>query len=178
MVALSSRKVLLLNMSYEVLRITTIRHALDLIQRGVVESVDGIAACIQTATDTITVPSIIRLRHYVNVPQRNIQPTPRNVKDRDAYTCIYCGAVPGEQQGNKMLTKADFTIDHLIPQSKGGTDTWGNLACACWRCNNRKANRAPHDAGMKLLWEPKRPRVDYLVASGDIPAEWKVYIKT
>jgi 5-methylcytosine-specific restriction endonuclease McrA len=176
-VNVNARSVLLLNASYEFLKITTIRHAVDLILRDVVVAVDGVAARIRTAKDEFEVPSVIRLKVYTYVPQRNIQPTPRNVKDRDRYTCIYCGSTPGDTKNGKRLTRVDFTVDHIIPKSKGGKDTWGNLACACWRCNNRKANRSPHEAGMKMLWEPKRPRVNYIIAKGKIPEEWRVYLQ-
>jgi 5-methylcytosine-specific restriction endonuclease McrA len=76
-----------------------------------------------------------------------------------------------------VLGKNDFTVDHLIPRSRGGKNTWGNTACACPLCNNRKGDRTPHEAGMVLRWEPKIPRVGYLVASGDVPAAWKVYLE-
>ncbi|MCB0181559.1 MAG: HNH endonuclease, partial [Anaerolineae bacterium] len=56
-------------------------------------------------------------------------------------------------------------------------NTWTNTICACAACNQRKGNRTPHEANMKLGWEPKMPRVTYLVASGQIPASWKVYLE-
>ena len=62
-----------------------------------------------------------------------------------------------------MLNKRDFTIDHIIPRSQGGRDTWSNTACACAKCNHRKGNRLHNVAGMRLLWEPKTPRTSYLV---------------
>ena len=86
-------------------------------------------------------------------------------------------AVAVEVRSGRVLTKADFTVDHIIPRSRGGKNTWGNTACACAACNRRKGNRTPHEAGMRLLWEPKTPRVDYLVLWGDIPASWKVYLR-
>lgn len=64
-----------------------------------------------------------------------------------------------------------------MPSSRGGRNSWGNTACACAKCNHRKGNRTPHEAGMKLLWEPKTPRVDYLVASGELPEAWKFYLE-
>jgi 5-methylcytosine-specific restriction endonuclease McrA len=74
------------------------------------------------------------------------------------------------------LNKGDFTLDHIIPRSRGGRNTWGNTACACFRCNQRKADRTPHEAGMPMLWEPKTPRVNYIIAAGDVPDTWKVYL--
>jgi len=171
------RKVLLLNASYTPLRAITIRHAVDLILRGVVDQVDGIAARLQTPTTVFEVPSVLRLRYYVNVPRRGAIWSRRGVMARDDVTCVYCGISQGDVRKGKTLTKVDFTVDHLIPRSRGGGSTWGNTACSCYWCNHRKADRTPHEAGMALRWEPKRPRTNYLVASGgDIPEEWRIYI--
>lgn len=74
-------------------------------------------------------------------------------------------------------------VDHLIAVSQGGASTWGNTVAACFAlvpapaANQRKAGRAPHEAGMKLLIEPKASRTSYLVASGDVPVVWKVWFE-
>jgi len=169
--------VLLLNATYEPLRIIPVRRAVSLLMRGVVERVDGVAATLHTPTTVFEVPSILRLRYYVRAPRRGAVWSRRGVLARDGYKCIYCGATIGDQRRGRVLVRTDFTIDHLIPRSRGGGNTWGNTACACRWCNGRKGDRAPHEAGMRLLWEPKRPRVGYVVASGDVPTEWRVYLR-
>lgn len=169
--------VLLLNGSYEPLRIVSVRKAVGLLMRGVVEGVDGIAARLRTPSAIFEVPSVIRLRYYVNVPQRGAMWSRRGVLIRDRYTCVYCGARVGERRHGRVLARTDFSVDHLIPRSRGGGNTWGNTACACHRCNHRKANRMPHEAGMRLRWEPKTPRTNYLVVSGEVPEEWRVYLR-
>jgi 5-methylcytosine-specific restriction endonuclease McrA len=169
--------VLLLNASYEPLRVIPVRRAVGLLMRGVAEEVDGVAARLRTPSLIFEVPSVLRLRYYVNVPQRGAVWSRRGVLGRDGHTCIYCGVQPGGRHGGKWVTRADLTVDHLIPRSRGGGNTWGNTACACRWCNNRKADRTPHEAGMRLRWEPKTPRVNYLVVTGDVPAEWKVYLR-
>ena len=173
---IDSRAVLLLNVGYQPLGTITIRNAVSLMMRGVVDAVDGIAARLRTPTTIFEVPSILRLRYYVSVPRRTITWSRRAVMARDNYTCVYCGLQAGTKRHGQTLNRSDFTIDHLFPLSEGGGHTWGNTACACYWCNHRKANRTPHEAGMKLLWEPKRPRTNYLVASGNIPEEWKIYL--
>jgi len=173
----NARAVLLLNASYVPIQSITIRDAVDLMMRGVVDAVDGVAARLHTPSQIFEVPSVLRLRYYANVPHRKVVWSRRGVVTRDNCTCIYCGISAGDRRNGRKLTRADFTVDHLAPVSKGGSSTWSNTACACYKCNHRKANRSPHEAGMALLWEPKRPRANYLIASGDIPAEWKVYIK-
>ncbi|HHN93969.1 MAG TPA: HNH endonuclease [Anaerolineae bacterium] len=177
MVNVNSRSVLLLNASYVPLRSITIRDAADLMMRGVVDAVDGVAARLHTPGTVFEVPSVLRLRYYVNVPRRGAVWSRRGVLSRDKFTCVYCGLSVGDRRNGRIVKRTDFTVDHLVPKSRGGGNTWSNTACACRWCNHRKANRTPHEAGMKLLWEPKRPRTNYLIADGEIPEEWKVYIR-
>jgi len=77
-----------------------------------------------------------------------------------------------------VITKTDLTVDHLVPRSRGGRDTWTNTACACYSCNHRKGDRLPEEAGMKMRWEPKTPRTSYLViAIGSGPDAWRQYVE-
>jgi 5-methylcytosine-specific restriction endonuclease McrA len=170
--------VLLLNATYEPLRVISVRRAISLLARGVAEGVDGVAAQLRTPNAVFQVPSVLRLQYYVSVPQRRAKWSRRAILNRDRYTCVYCGAELGDKRHGKALTRTCFTIDHLIPRSRGGANTWGNTACACRWCNHRKADRTPNEAGMRLRWEPKRPRVNYVVIHGQVPTEWKAYLKT
>ena len=178
MVDVNARAVLLLNASYVPLRSIRVRDAVDLMMRGVTDTVAGVAAHLRTPGTVFEVPSVLRLRYYVNVPQRGAVWSRHGVISRDRCTCVYCGVALGDKRRGHAVKRADFTVDHLIPGSRGGGNTWSNTACACRWCNHRKADRTPHGAGMRLLWEPKRPRVNYIVASGDIPEEWKIYIQS
>lgn len=169
--------VLLLNASYEPLAIVPQRRAISLMLRGRVEAATEEMLTIKSAAANLNIPVVIRLRRYVNVPQRGISWSRRGVLARDNFECIYCGNGIGAVHRGKTLLKQDFTIDHLIPRSRKGKNTWSNTACACFSCNQRKGDRTPHEAAMPLLWEPKMPRVDYVVASGQIPTAWKLYIQ-
>jgi 5-methylcytosine-specific restriction endonuclease McrA len=169
--------VLLLNASYEPLAVIPRRRALSLMLRDRVDAVTEDMLMMRSATRALRVPAVIRLRRYVNVPRRGARWSRQGVLRRDGYTCIYCGIGVGKEQGNRVLMKRHFTIDHIVPRSRNGRNTWGNTACACPACNQRKGNRTPHEAGMSLQWEPKTPRVDYLVASSEIPEAWKIYLR-
>ncbi len=169
--------VLLLNASYEPLAVIPQRRAMSLMLRGRVDAATEEALTVQGASNVLRIPTVIRLRRYINVPRRGAHWTRKSVLKRDGYQCIYCGVRAGEYQRGQTLTKTDFSVDHLIPRSRGGKNTWGNTACACQRCNNRKGNRTPHEAGMLLRWEPKIPRVGYLIVSGNVPAAWKIYLE-
>ena len=161
--------VLLLNATYEPLTVLSLPRAVKLLLRGRVEPVAEEPVMVSGPARAIAVPQVLRLKVYVRVPHRR---TPawsrRGLLERDSHTCAYCGRrYPGR----------DLTVDHVIPLSQGGGSTWGNTVTACGRCNQRKADSTPHEAGMKLLIEPKAPRTNYLVASGDVPAAWKVWVE-
>lgn len=169
--------VLLLNATYEPLSVIPEQRALALLLRDRVDAATDETLVLHGASAAFVLPTVLRLRHYVNVPRRGAGWTRRGVMLRDDFRCIYCGVRAGDVVAGRRLTKRDFTLDHIVPRSRGGKNTWSNTACACGPCNQRKGARTPHEAGMPLRWEPKRPRVDYLVASGDIPAAWRLYLE-
>lgn len=170
-------EVLLLNASYEPLAIITRRRAMSLWLKGRVEAASFESVELAGVSAPHQIPAVIRLRRYINVPCRRARWSRKAVLQRDGYTCAYCGLRPGDQQKGRTVTKQDFTVDHILPVSRGGQNTWGNTICACPVCNQRKGNRLPHEANMKLRWEPKTPRVNYLVISGELPTTWKVYLE-
>ncbi len=169
--------VLLLNASYEPLDIIPAKRAVSLMLRDRVEAACSESIEMHSASSTWRIPTIIRLRYYINVPRRGVSWSREAVLRRDRYTCAYCGAETGQKHNGRIYTRYDFTVDHVLPVSRGGKNTWGNTVCACATCNQRKADRLPHEAAMKLLWEPKTPRARYVVASGEVPAVWKAYLE-
>ena len=177
--AILQKRVLLLNGStWEPLAVVTVPRAINLLLAGKAIAVEQSGHFLRSVRQQFPVPSVIALRSYVNVPRRHAYWSRRGVLIRDNYTCIYCAARPGTLMKGKVLGKNDFTIDHIIPRSKGGKDTWTNTACACAHCNHRKGNRLHKEAGMRLRWEPKTPRTSYLViAVGNGPDVWKRYIE-
>lgn len=165
---LKSRTVLLLNGSYEPLNICTVRRGVELLYLGKAEllhSHDG--RLVRGQKRSFPRPSVIRLRYYVRVKRGDVPLTKKNILRRDGYTCQYCGA-----RGESM------TVDHVIPRSQGGKDTWENLVCACFDCNRRKGERTPREAGMRLLRKPRKPSHIHLMLSEiSIPdPRWKSYL--
>ena len=160
-------QVLVLNANGAPLDVVGVEKAVGLMMRDAVMAVDGIAARLRTAGgEVFTVPSVLAVKRYINAP-RDVRWSRRGVLRRDDYTCIYCG---------ERLRRSDCTVDHLRPVARGGKSTWSNTACACRTCNGRKADRWPHEAGMPLRWEPKRPRWDCVRISGEVPVAWKAYL--
>jgi 5-methylcytosine-specific restriction endonuclease McrA len=175
---MQSRVLLLNGSTWEPLSVITVPRAINLILAEKAVVVEESGTFVRTVRDKFSVPSVIALRTYINVPRRHAHWSRRGVLVRDEYTCIYCSVKVGMLQKGKVLSRTDFTIDHILPKSRNGKDTWSNTACACAACNHRKGDRLPHEAGMKLLWEPKTPRTSYLViALGTGPSVWKRYIE-
>jgi len=172
-------RVLLLNgRTWEPLSVVTIPRAINLLLAEKAVVVEQTDQFLRTVCDRFPIPSVIALRTYVNVPRRQAHWSRRGVLIRDSFICIYCGVTPGVTFKGKPLVKSDFTVDHIIPKSRGGKDNWGNTACACYACNHRKGDRLPHEAGMRLQWEPKMPRTSYLVvAIGTGNETWRRYIE-
>ncbi len=137
-------QVLVLNASYEPLNITTWRRATVLMLKGKAESLEEDSTHL-LRHDT-KLPTVIRLRYFVRVPFRELPLTKKNVLQRDQNSCQYCG-----YHGDKL------SIDHIIPRSRGGTDSWENVTTACLSCNVTKGNRTPQEANMKLKRKPHKP---------------------
>jgi 5-methylcytosine-specific restriction endonuclease McrA len=136
-------KVLVLNASYEPLNITSWRRAVVLLIKEKAEQVEHNGKQVYSG---LPLPSVIRLRHYVRVPYKEIPLTRRNILHRDNHTCQYCG------YGGENLT-----LDHVLPRSRGGGDTWENMVTACVQCNVRKGSRTPKEANMLLSNPPRKP---------------------
>lgn len=136
-------KVLLLNASDEPLRVCSWRRAFVLVLKGKADQINSIDSFIDKQLDT---PYIIKMKYYVAVPERELPFNKQNIFVRDEYTCQYCGK-----------KHCRLTLDHIYPKSRGGGYSWENIVAACPECNQKKANRTPEEAGMKLLRRPSRP---------------------
>ncbi len=137
-------QVLVLNASYEPLNITTWRRAMVMMLKGKAESLEEDSS--RMIRSDIMLPTVIRLRQFVRVPFRELPLTRRNILHRDSHSCQYCGYI-----GDKL------SIDHVIPRSRNGTDSWENVTTACFSCNIQKGNRTPQEANMPLKSRPHRP---------------------
>jgi len=160
--------VLVLNQSYEPLGVCRARRAVVLCFLGkaeIVERADGLR--VHSVNDSFPIPSILRLSNFVKIRRRSVPLTKPNLMRRDNYTCQYCGA-----------RHVPMTLDHVVPRTHGGKDSWDNLVCACERCNSRKGDRIPGEAGIKLARQPKKPHYFAFVLSslGKPPAEWRPYL--
>ena len=151
------RRVLLLNSTYEPLTALPMRRAVVMLMCGKADVVhaDPSGPVIHSATRSVTVPSVIRLRSFVRVPYRaRIPMTRAALMHRDRFRCAYCGG------------KAD-TVDHVVPRSRGGDHSWENCVAACSTCNHRKADRMLAELGWTLRSTPVPTQGPALAAAVD-----------
>lgn len=163
-------RALLLNFSYEPLRVISWQRAVTLSFLGKVEVIDTYDRYIRSVSVAIKAPAVVRLLRYVKIPKRRVSLSRTAILKRDEYACQYCG---------KKLTLKDATVDHVIPRSKGGKTIWSNVVTACAGCNRKKGDRTPAQAGMQLVKKPREPSYWMSVSnssSSNVPHIWQAFI--
>lgn len=160
-------KALVLNATYEPLSVVSCRRALVLVWRDRATVVEERGEVWSSAEQTFAVPSVVRLNYYVKAPfHRSVPLTRRAVFGRDGNLCQYCGA-PAE------------SLDHVVPRSRGGGHTWDNVVACCRRCNIKKGNRLPAEAGIVLVRSPRSPwRFGWIYTSSGyrVDPAWQPYL--
>jgi len=159
-------RALVLNATFEPLGIVSSRRALLLVLATRAELLHATEGIFHSERSSFPEPSVVRLARYVRVPHdRTVAVNRRTVFARDGHRCQYCGS-PAE------------SIDHVLPRSRGGLHSWDNVVAACRRCNTRKEDRLPHEAGLVLRTAPMAPRqrVWLLAMSGGARADWAPYL--
>ena len=104
---------------------------------------------IHTVSQTVFVPQVLLLRGYDRLPIQEMKFNRQNLLERDKFRCQYCGT---------RYSPRELNMDHVVPRDRGGKTIWENIVTSCLGCNNRKGNREPWEAGMRLLRQPERPR--------------------
>lgn len=142
-------RALVLNASYEPLRIIPWQKALLMWFQEKVEILEYHKAFARSVSNSFKLPSVLRLKSYVR-PKKidGVRFCRENVYIRDSYTCQYC---------HTKFSYKELTIDHVVPASQGGPKTWNNVVTACRSCNQTKANRTPEKAKMPLKKPPRAP---------------------
>lgn len=165
---------LVLNASYEPLKIVEWQRAITLWARGKVEIVASYDRDLRSVSFTMKLPSVVRLLRFVRVRGReDVVPFTRsNIYARDSYTCQYCG---------DAFADRDLTFDHVVPSAQGGTKGWENIVTACVPCNRKKGARTPAEAGMTLLRHPVKPKKQATLLRVSIgmrtpPASWMDFL--
>lgn len=145
----SFQNVLLLNASYEPIRVLSWDRAMVLWICEKAEILEYHNQFVRSAMARFQLPSVLKLKSYIYPKHlRHVRFSRENIYLRDNYTCQYCA---------KKVSPKELTLDHVIPVSKSGPRSWHNLVSCCRKCNQKKADRTPSAAGMRLLREPQVP---------------------
>ncbi len=157
-------RALVLNATDAPLAVVPARRAVVLVLKDKAEVVLSNGMVFHAERIVMEAPSVVRLRRYVRIPYRPHAPlTRRAVFARDAWSCQYCGA-------------AAENLDHVIPKSRGGMHTWDNVVAACRRCNAKKEDRTPAEAGFRLSRQPFAPRDGFHLTLGHPEPGWDLYL--
>ena len=125
---------------------------------------------VHTVRGQIRVPTVIVAVNYAKVPKKRPKLCARTIRERDGNRCQYTG---------RMLRPDEGSLDHVVPRSRGGKDAWENLVWSAKEVNQRKADRLPHEAGLKLLSVPRAPKelpVSALIRNPAEVEDWKLFL--
>lgn len=109
---------------------------------------------------------------FAKVPKKRPKLSAKNIRERDGNRCQYTG---------RSLHPDEGSLDHVLPRSRGGADSWENLVWAAKDVNQRKADRLPHEAGLRLLSVPRAPKevpISALIRNAHGVAEWNLFLRS
>ena len=160
-------RTLVLNAGYEPLTVVSFKRAILLVlnDKATILASDQ-AHPVWSASGSWERPSVILLTRYVRIPRGRVVPVSRRgVLRRDEHRCAYCA-------------KSASTIDHVLPRSRGGRDTWENLVACCLRCNNSKGDHTPAEMGWRLQISPRMPISNsWVVRGAEVPLpQWGEFL--
>jgi len=141
-------RTLLLDSSFSPVEVIDWKRAIILLLTGRAEAIDCYDdISIRSPRLSFQLPKTLRL-FSIHKSSRTVKFSRFNVIFRDNFECQYCG---------KSGSVKDLTIDHVIPVSRGGRNTWENVVAACSPCNSKKGSKLLAEMGVKLKREPYRP---------------------
>jgi 5-methylcytosine-specific restriction endonuclease McrA len=164
---------LLLNATYEPLKVVHWQKAVTLWCQGKVEIISVYDREVRSVTFSFKLPSVIRLLRFVRI-RRKLDYVPfsrANIYARDDHVCQYCG---------ETFPTSELTFDHVVPVAQGGKKNWENIVTCCVTCNRRKGGRTPGQSGMHLVRTPRRPdkspALRITVGLRRTPESWRDYL--
>jgi 5-methylcytosine-specific restriction endonuclease McrA len=170
--ASTSARTLLLNSTYEPLKVITWQRAVTLLWLGKVEVIRHYDRDIRSVTFKIRMPAVVRLLRFIRRKRQQISFSRKNLFARDDNSCQYCG---------QKRDSSELTYDHVVPRSLGGKTDWQNIVTCCIACNRRKGGRTPEQAGMRLLRHPRRPEklpgvLTITIGLSSAPDAWRDFL--
>ena len=164
-------QVLLLNITYEPLKVINWKKAITLFMLGKVEVLEEYSREIHSVSFAIKLPAVVRLLRMVKRPKSPVKFSRQNIYARDKYRCQYCGS---------KFPSEELNYDHVIPKSRGGKTEWTNIVTCCIQCNRKKGGRTPKEARMKIIRKPSRPTwlpaLRITIGYRQVPQSWRDYL--
>ena len=163
-----SSDVLVLNKSYWAIHIADWQQVMSLLFKGQAVALDenlqrynfnewkdfsqamaeSPSGWVHTPNFRIAIPEVICLTVYNDLPQNQVKFTRKTLYKQYKHVCCYCG--------NKFKSE-DLNLDHILPRSRGGKTEWKNIVLSCIPCNSKKDDNLPHEANMKMHYQPYKP---------------------
>lgn len=158
-----------LDASYRPIEVIDALEALVMCIIGKATPVETYDKKIKSTTKAFDLPAVIVLKTVVKFRFTTVACNRQNIIWRDGNQCQYCA---------NFFPDDKLTMDHVIPKSRGGKNTWENLVAACKKCNQKKGSRTTNESGMHPLKKPIRPKANILrtVRKGQISELWKDYL--
>lgn len=181
----TKRPVLILNKSWIPIRVRNVEKAIKLVVRNKAMFIDPnnyevynwdqwcklenfSDNFIKTPKSKVKLPEVIVLSLYNKMHTKRIRLTKKNILIRDNFVCQYTGI---------KLSHKKADIDHVIPKSKGGKDSWDNLVVTSKELNRKKGNKTNREAGLKLIKIPQKPNSSlWFDPKIKYPESWKKFI--
>ena len=129
---------------------------------------EGDAAINSAGGLKVRVPEIIVVGRYQRIPRNQLNFSKRNLERRDDCHCQYC---------YKKVSGRDVSIDHVVPRSRGGKNTWENCVVSCFACNQKKRDRTPEEADMELFRKPQKPGLEIIGNTNYRCKSWDVFFR-
>jgi len=159
-------KVLVLNADFTPINVTSVYRGFTLVNKGKAEILKASEKPILSNAEQFIRPLVIRLLNFVKYRVHKLKINRHRLYKRDGNQCTYCG------------NRKNLTIDHIIPKSKGGGNTWMNLVTCCSSCNRIKGDRTPDEAGMKMNVKPYEPTIFSEIINSSMEGIWEEFKKS
>lgn len=159
-------KVLVLNADFTPINVTSVYKGFTLVSKGKAEVLKASDKPLLSGMGEFIRPLIIRLLNFVKYRVHKLKINRHRLYKRDGHQCTYCGS------------KRNLTIDHIIPKSKGGQNTWMNLITSCSTCNRLKGDKTPEEANMKMIILPYEPTIFSEIINSSVEDIWENFKKT
>ena len=162
-------KALKLDSAYRPIEVIDAVEALVMCIVGKALAVENYEQKISSPSVTFSLPAVIVLKTVVKFRLSTVACNRSNIIWRDKNQCQYCA---------NYFPDDKLTMDHVVPKSRGGDNSWENLVAACMKCNQKKGSRTIKESGMIPLRKPFRPKASILrtIGKNQISELWKDYL--